>query len=518
MQKIKLSNKSIAKNTIFLYVRMGFIMLVTLYTSRIVLRELRVVDFGIYNLVAGFVIMFSFFGSSLSNAAQRFLNYQYGLGNENETNRVFNMGFFNFFLLSIVVVVALETFGLWFLNNKLVIPSNRLAAVNIVFQFSVFSVFITVNTYIYRAILIARENMKIYALTGVFEAVSRLVIAFMLIKANNDKLVLYSFLYMVVSVIVSLVYLLYCSKKYKECKIKFFWDSELFKQMFSFIGWNAFTSLTEAINQQGISVVLNMFFGPAINAARGISFQINNALLSFSHNIYMAARPQLIKAYAVKDMAFFFKTINLSSKFTYYLLLILAIPLVIKMDYVLGIWLTEVPNFTSIFSILIIVYTLVDSIKNPIWAAAQAVGDLKKYSLIGGVVFLFNFPIAYLLLTLDFEPQWVYVVYVFVRVIYLITIIHVIKGLIPEFDTKNYLKTVIIPIILVTILAPIIPFLINCLFEGFVSLVVVSVMSFISVLCVIYFVGISNEERFYIRTFISEKIINEDKLKFLKWF
>ena len=508
MQEIKLSNTIIAKNTMFLYLRMAFVLVVTLYTSRIVLHELGVVDFGIYTLVAGFVLMFSFFGSSLSNAAQRFLNYQYGLGNERGANDVFNMGFVNFFLLSIIVVIALETFGLWFLNNKLIIPPQRLQIVNIVFHFSVISVFVTMNSYIYRAVLIARENMAIYAYTGIFEAIARLFIAYMIINTTIDKLMLYSFMYMLVSVLVCFVYMIYCFKYYAECKFNFHWDYPLFKEMFSFIGWNAFTSLIEAINQQGISITLNLFFGPIVNAARGIAFQVNNALLSFSHNIYMAARPQIVKAYAIKDMDFFLKTINLSSRFTYYLLLILAIPLILKIDYILNIWLKEVPEYTSIFSVLIIVYTLVDSLKNPLWAAAQAVGDLRRYSLLGGAIFLLNFPISYLLMYLGFPPKWVYVVYVLIRICYLISIIFIIKGLVKEFNIRNYFNVVISPIILVTVLSPIIPFLLTILIteESFVSLILISTSSVISSVIVIFFFGLESIERLKIRALVINKL------------
>tara|TARA_B100000795_G_scaffold84546_1_gene61425 strand:- start:4609 stop:6159 length:1551 start_codon:yes stop_codon:yes gene_type:complete len=508
MQEIKLSNTIIAKNTMFLYLRMVFVLVVTLYTSRIVLHELGVVDFGIYTLVAGFVLMFSFFGSSLSNAAQRFLNYQYGLGNERGANNVFNMGFVNFFLLSIIVVIALETFGLWFLNNKLIIPTQRLQIVNNVFHFSVISVFVTMNSYIYRAVLIARENMAIYAYTGIFEAIARLAIAYMIINTAIDKLMLYSFMYMLVSILVCFVYMIYCFKYYDECKFNLHWDYSLFKEMFSFIGWNAFTSLIEAINQQGISITLNLFFGPIVNAARGIAFQINNALLSFSHNIYMAARPQIVKAYAVKDMEFFLKTINLSSRFTYYLLLIFAIPLILNIDYILYIWLKDVPKFTSIFSVLIIAYTLVDSLKNPLWAAAQAVGDLKRYSLLGGAIFLLNFPISYLLMYLGFHPKWVYVVYVLIRIGYLISIIFVIKRLVKEFDLRNYFNLVISPIILVTVLAPIIPFLLTLIIieENLISLILISISSFISSLIVIFFFGLDSIERFKIRVLVLNKL------------
>lgn len=508
MEEIKLSHSNIAKNTLFLYVRMAFVLLVTLYTSRIVLEELGVVDFGIYNLVAGFVIMFSFFGSSLSNAAQRFLNFHYGQGNDDEVNHVFNMGSLNFFFLSIIVVIVLETIGLWFLNNKLIIPSDRLPAANLIFQFSVLSVFVTMNNYIYRAVLIARENMKIYAYTGIFEAVSRLLIAFLLIKTGTDKLVFYSFLNLLVSIIVCFVYVLYCSKKYLECKIRFYWDSKLFKEMFSFIGWNAFTNLTEAVNQQGISVILNLFFGPVINAARGISFQINNALLSFSHNIYMAARPQLIKAYAVKNMTFFLKTINLSSKFTYYLLLILAIPLIIKINYILDIWLTVVPDQTAIFSVLIIIYTLIDSLKNPLWAAAQAVGDLKKYSLIGGLIFLLNFPLSYGLMNLGFEAYWVYICLIIVRIIYLVAMVFVIKSMINEFDIMVYFRSVITPIIFVSMLSPIVPFLINSVLveENLLSLMLVSFSSILSTVLVIYVFGLKNVEKLNLKELIKTKL------------
>lgn len=507
LESVKLSSKSIAKNTIYLYVRMMFIMLITLYTSRIVLKELGIVDFGIYNLVAGFVVMFSFFGSSLSNAAQRFLNYEYGLGNIKKVEKIFNMGFFIFFIMSVVVVLLLETFGVWFLNNKLVIPIDRIEQANIVFHYSVASVFITVNSYIYRAILIARENMKIYTYTGIFEAIGRLIIAYLLIRTTSGKMVLYSILYACISITVCIVYMIYCHTNYKECKFSFSWEKNLFKKMLSFIGWNAFTSLTEAVNQQGISVILNMFFGPVVNAARGISFQINNALLSFSHNIYMAARPQLVKAYAMGDMIFFLKTINTSSKLTYYLLLIISMPLIVNMNFILDLWLDKVPSHTYVFSISIVIYTLIDSLKNPLWAAVQSVGDLKKYSMEGGIIFLLNFPISYVLLKFGFDAKWVYITYILVRIIYLFRITQIIDELIFDFDLRNYLQTVILPITKVTIIASVLPLCTTLALkdDSLMFFVKISV-SFVSCLFVIYLIGLDLNERIFIQKFIKNKI------------
>ena len=245
--------------------------------------------------------------------------------------------------MSVVVVAVLEVFGLWFLNNVLLIPDERIYAANMVYQFSVLTVFITMNGYVFGAILIARESMKIYAYVGIIEALGRLVIALMLATTTQDTLIFYSFLFMVVTITVIIVQAVYCFNKFKECRLTLYWDTPLFKKMFIFIGWNAFIALTEAINQQGVNILLNIFFGPAINAARGISFQVGNALQNFSHNIYSATRPQIVKAYAVKNMDYFFSTINSSSKFTYYLLMMLAVPLILNIDYILSIWLTIIP-------------------------------------------------------------------------------------------------------------------------------------------------------------------------------
>lgn len=512
MDKIKLSNSNIAKNTSFLYFRMIFVLGVTLFTSRIVLAELGVIDYGIYNVVASFVVMFSFFGSALSNAAQRFLNFSYALNDEARANQVFCTGFLNFFIMSILVVVILETFGIWFLNNKLVIPIERLKTANVIFHLSVFSVFVTINSYVYRATLIARENMAIYAYTGIFESIARLGVAYMLMHSTKDKLMLYAFLYMIVSVIVSVVYLVYCTKKYKECRYKIYYEFKLFKEMFVFVGWNAITSLIEVINHQGIGVVLNLFFGPIVNAARGVAFQIYNALLSFSHNIYMATRPQLIKAYAVKDMEFFISTIYSSSKFTYYLLLMIAIPLLLNIESILDIWLVDVPEYTAIFSFLIIIYTLIDSLRNPLWAAAQAVGDLRKYSLIGGSIFILNFPLAYMLMYLDFNPEWVYIVYIIIRLIYIVAIIYIVNDMIFEFSVSGYFISVVLPIFIVSFIAPIIPsFLYYILDSSLFSLILVSVVSFICTIIVVYIFGLKISEKKMIRNFILFKLLNKSE-------
>lgn len=502
------SNTKIFNNTILLYFRMGLVMLITLFSSRIILNQLGFIDYGIFTLISGFIVIFTFFGSSLSNAAQRFLSIQYGLGDPSEVKKVFSLARLNFLLLSIVVVIILESLGYWLLNTKLDIPSNRLLSANIIFQILIVSVFFTVNSYAYYALLLARENMNVFAMLGILESIFRLIIAYSIIYYGGDKLVLYSFLFTLITILITLVQIYYCHKSYLECTFKFIWDKKLFKEMYTFIGWNSLIAFVESVNQQGVGVLLNLFFGPIINAARGISFQISNALGSFSLNIYMAARPQLIKAYATKEFDKMASIIGASSKISFYLLLILAIPIILNLDYILHLWLTDIPDHTYHFSIVIIIYCLVDSIKNPFWASAQATGNLRKYALFGSLIFSLNFPISWILLHLNYPPVTVYYSYVLVRIVYLFFIMRITSDLIPEIKLNQFARKTLIPILKVTLIAPIIPYLIKFYLSGFSELWILLITTFISsisIMFAIYLFGLDQFEK--------DKIVSILKIK-----
>lgn len=497
------NNKRIAKNTLMLYLRMLFIMLVTLYTSRVVLSALGVVDFGIYNLIGGLTVMFSFFGSSLANATQRFLTYEIGKGNVNHLKTIFNTSSLIFFVLTILMIIGIETIGMWLLNYKLVIPEDRENATFVVFQLSVLSIIFTFNGLVFNSVLIAHENMSAYAYIGIVEAGLKLLIAYFLALCNGDKLIFYASLFLAVTIITQVLYAVLCFIKYKECRYRFTFDKNLLVQMSSFIGWNTFGSSIWVLNQQGINVLLNMFFGPVVNAARGIAFQINNAVTNFTNNFYTAVRPQIVKSYASEDYDYFNSLIFKSSKYSYYLVMVLSMPLILKMDYILKLWLGQVPEHTSIFSRLVLVFSMVDVFTNPLFTAAQATGNLKRYSLIGGLVFALNFPISYVLLRIGCPAYSVMLCFVVVRVAYLFVIIWIDKYLV-NMPVAGYMKHVILPSVCVTLSSYFLPVCVCNYFSdniiGLLSFVVFTVMQ--SLIYIVMIGMTAHEKRFFYRSIL----------------
>lgn len=504
MEDITENNSRIAKNTIFLYIRMFLIMVVTLYTSRVLLNILGIEDYGIYNVVGGMVGMFAFFASSLSNVTQRFFNFELGKGNIEKVRDVFNISVLIYLLISLITLVLLEIIGLWLIYHKLVIPVNRLNAALWVFHTTAISLFFTLNGIVYNSILIARENMKIYAYIGLAEALSRLAIAVILSCLGCDKLKLYAILLLLVTICIQFCFFLSC-KKYPECKYHFYWKKEMFLDMFKFASWNTFGTAVWAINEQGTNVLLNIFFGPVVNASKGISSQVNSAINNFGINFFTAVRPQIVKSYANKNMTYFLKLVFNSSRYSFFLLLLISLPLLFRTDYILFLWLGRVPEFASSFVLWIVIYSLVNVLTNPLWSAIQAIGRLKKYCLLGSVVYLTAFPISYILLMQGYNPVVVFKVLVVVRLIYLFVIIKIVTGYV-SFSLREYISAVFIPILRVTIPIIVLSGGINSFFsQNFLSLIIVSLIFFISGFLIIYFGGMTSGERLFVR----EKILHK---------
>lgn len=473
------------------------VMLVTLYTSRIVLKELGIVDYGIYNVVAGFVAMFSFFSSSMANAIQRYLNFEFGKNNDKGGEKVYGTGFVLLFCVSLLMVFVLETLGLWFLNNKLVIPDERRTIVSMVYHIAVFTTFVTVNHAIFTACILAHEDMKVYAYTGVFQALARLITAFCLVISPIDRLIMYTSLFCITDVLLYLFYLLYCVRKYTECSFIPLFCKKTGKQLLFFIGWNTVISLSNTINNQGINILLNVFFGPIVNAARGIAFQIFNALQSFGFNIYSATRPQLVKSYASGNMDYFSKLFFQSSKVSYYLLFVICVPILVNIEFVLNIWLEKYPDNTVIFSKLIILCVLVESLSCPIWAAIQAVGRLKSFAVFGSLIFLLILPISFVLFSYGYPAYTVFIVYLIIRCLYLFATAKILSEHVVEIKIKRYCKDVISPILISSLLILSIIYSVNTCFSIFLitDFIMLSILYIIISLFVIYLFGINKTEK-----------------------
>lgn len=489
------NNRRIAKNTIFLYFRMLITMLVALYTSRVILDSLGIVDFGIYNVVGGMVTMFAFFSSSLSNATQRFLNFKLGENDAEGTNHVFNLSLLIYFIISFVVLIAAEIIGLWLLYNKLVIPPERMDAAFWVMQATIISLFITLNGIVFNSMLIAKENMKIYAYIGIIEACAKLAIAFAIAYTPFDKLKMYSVLLLAVTFCIQSFYAIVCYRKYAECKFKPHWDRTLFTEMFKFAGWNGFSTLIWAINDQGSSILLNIFFGPAVNAAKGVANQVNGAVSQFTNNFFTAVRPQIVKSYASGEITYFRQLIFNSTRFSIYLMLLLCLPIIYKSEYILGLWLVDVPEYAPGFVNLILCYSLVFTLTCPWWAAIQAIGKLKKYILVGDTIYLMAFPASLICLYHGAEPTVVFKSLIIARLIYSVAVIRITASYIP-FSYKEFFKTTVFPIIKVTLASFFCIYFVNRLFQDtFAELIAFVAASIICTSAIIFLLGLKQNER-----------------------
>jgi O-antigen/teichoic acid export membrane protein len=483
---------------------MLLVMGVSLYTSRVILAALGVIDFGIFNVVAGMTTMFAFFQSSLSNATQRFLNFELGKNNIDQAQNIFNISSLIYFCLSIGVAIIAEIVGLWLIYHKLNIPPERLSATIWVFHATVISLFVTLNAIVFQSVLIARENMKVYAYIGLFEALGRLSIALAISYSSVDKLILYSILFTVLSISVQLLYAAYCKTHYEECKYRFYWNRQVFSKMFSFVGWNGVGTAVYAINFQGINIVLNIFFGPVVNAARAVSAQVETAVNNFTSNFYTAVRPQIIKSYAAEDYTYFTQLMFSSGRYAFYLMLVLCIPIQFRIDEILVLWLGEPPLYSGAFVHWVLIYSAINVLTNPFWTAIQAIGHLKKYCLLGGVVFLSAFPISYLLLLRWENPILVFIVLAIVRFIYVFVTMFIIREYV-DFSIRKYLKQVIYPISFVSAISVVVCYGINILLpHGILYLVIACVLFPCITMFTIYTIGISSQER----AFVQDKIVS----------
>lgn len=492
---------------------MLLIMGVTLYTSRVILENLGVEDFGIYNVVGGLASSFIFFSSSLSNATQRFLNFELGKSNISKANDIFNQSILIYSLISIVVIIVAEIVGPWFITNKLVIPPERLNAALIVFQVTVISFILSLIGTVFDSVLIARENMKIYAYIGVFESIAKLAIVYLLSLAPVDKLELYAILLLLVQIVVKLLPLLFCLKHYPECKFRYYWNKDLFVSMGKFIGWNGFGTAVWMINEQGLNILLNIFFGPIVNAARAVSNQVGAAVNNFTANFFVAVRPQIIMSYSSGNIKHFLELIFKSSKYSFFLIWIISLPMMFRINYILILWLKTPPEYTSEFVIWIIIYHIINVLTNPTWSAIQAIGDLKKYVVIGSTVYLMAFPISYIFLKLGFSPVAPFQTLAFVRLVYLFVVLEVLKRYV-SFSIILYFKEVLLPIVLVATFSVIPIYFVNGMFkQDFVSVASFVILSVVINAFVIMFIGMTKGERDVIVQKIKKKKNNNVKVE-----
>lgn len=492
------NNKRIAKNTLLLYFRMLFMMVVSLYTSRVILNALGVEDFGIYNVVGGVVAMFTVISGSLSAAISRFITYELGKGDQSKLNRIFSASVTIQLLLSLIIVVFIESVGVWFLNAKMTIPEDRMAAANWVLQFSIITFVINLISVPYNAAIIAHEKMSAFAYISILEAVCKLAIAFLIIVSPIDKLIFYAILMCAVSIIVRLTYGHYCKKHFAECNYHFHWDKEILKKMFGFAGWNFIGASSAVLRDQGVNIVINIFCGPAVNAARGISSQVNSAIMGFVNNFTTALNPQITKSYASGDHKYMMTLIFQGARLSFYILLLLSLPVILNAHYILKLWLSNVPEHTELFVQLILICAMGESLSNTMVTAMLSTGNIRNYQIVVGGLQMMNLPISYICLRLGFMPESVLIVAIVVSQCCLAARLYMLRGMI-GLSSIQYMKKVYLNVIVVTLLSLAVPVLLSkYMEETFFSFVVLSLVSIVCTLIVEFYVGCNGKEREFV--------------------
>lgn len=475
-------------------------MLVSLYTSRVVLNVLGVDDFGTYNVVGGVVMMFGFFNSAMISATQRFLTFDLGRKDYVQLRKTFNATQLIHIGIALLIFVLAETIGLWFVNTQLNLPEDRMEAARWVYHFAVLSFMISIIQVPYNSILIARERMSVYAYMSILEVLLKLLIVFMLTWIAFDKLKLYGILLFAVSFIVASIYRIYCLKQFDETRFEMVKDRALYKTLISYSGWNLFGNLAAVTKGQGVSIILNIFFGTVVNAAQGVANQVFAAINSFVSNFQMASNPQIIKSYASDDKEYMTNLVIRTSKFSFYLLFILTLPVMLEIEYILKLWLKLVPDYTAIFTILILINALIDTVSGPLMTALQATGKIKVYQSVVGILLILILPISYLFFRFGFPPESTFYVSICIAIMAFIFRVLLTKRQIPEFSIRQYLQEIVIRNIPVVLLSILIPWMIRVNMEvGFIRLVVVTFTSLSISTIAIYIIGLKRTEQAFVR-------------------
>lgn len=496
MRIMEQNNKKIATNTFILAIQQVLSLVVALYTSRVILQSLGVEDFGIYNVVAGFVAMFAFLNTSMNNATQRFYNYEYGRNGISGAKTVYNCALIIQFILAFIVLLLLETLGLWYINNRLVVPVERLETSFWVFQFSSFSLMFVIMQIPYSAAITAHEKILCFATVSIIDSILKLLIAVAVQYIHGDRLLAYGFFLLLISFSDFAIFAFYAKRNFEEIVIEKKQDWSMLRQMLSFSGWNFFGSFAGVAKEQGVNLILNSFFGPVVNAARGIAYQVAGALKSFVSTVMISGRPQLTQSYAQNN---FTRTISLMyslSKASCLILLLFSIPVIFEIDYILDLWLsTNIPGYTGIFVNLVIVMSIIEALSPPVSFVVHASGRMAKYQIVTSVIMVMIIPISYLVLTLGADAVVVFWLGILFQVGCQISSLIILRGII-DYSIRDYFRKVICTIGVVVVTTVVVVSPIKSIIEmGFFRLVVTTIVSSISILISTYIFVLDKEER-----------------------
>ena len=504
---VSVDKRKIAKNTIFLYFRMLLMMCISLYTSRIIINSLGVSDFGVYSVVGGIITMFSFLSGSMSGATSRYLTYELGAGNMDNLKRTFSASLNMYLITSLAIIIIGEGVGLWLLYNKLTIPPDRLYTAFWVLQFSLISSFFVFSQFPYTASILAHEEMSIYAYAGIYEAVSKMVIAYLILISPIDKLIFYAWLLMVNQIIIMAFYRIYCRRRYVECRFRRIKDWQLYKKLIGYSGYDMMPSTAFLVQTQGIDIVLNMFFGPVLNAARAIAFQVFGNLRLFVDNFMQAVRPQVIKQYSAGEVSQMYQMVYDSRKYSYIIMLALIIPFVFEIDIILKLWLGDgVPDRAGIFCQIIFASSLIQPLTTSAGLAMHAIGKLRYFSVINTILFLAPLPLTFICYQIGY-PDYTAFILVFVFNIFIHINILIQLYRLEQYDIKTYFSDVLGKTFLVTIMSGIIAYAIHISMpQGVLRLLLLFLASEVSILTITWFVVMNSSEREKLVNYIKNKI------------
>jgi len=507
------NNKIIAKNTLALYFRQIITMFVSLFTTRIILEQLGVEDFGIKNVVGGVVAMLSFLTSSLASTTQRFLSVEMGKGDFAKLKQIFSNSLSLHVIFIVLAVVLAQTVGLWFLQNKLVIPLERANAAFWVYQFSVISFVVAVFFAPFDGAIRAHEKFSFYAKLSIFDVVAKLIAVYLLVVLPFDKLVALSGLWLCVVVLGKLVLYIYCRRNFEECQIRFAWARESVRSLMGFGAYKMIDSFSTMVKHQGLNIILNLYYGPILNAAQGIASTVNNAFTQFYRDLLSAASPQMVMSYAQKNNARLLNLVTMSSRFCFYLILILTLPFILETDTALLFWLGNYPEYATVFTKLFLIDALFHTLWMPIFQSGHAVGKLRANTINLFVCRLITLVVAVLIGKNNLSPTYIYIsLLVLQGFCFFINLIIVWKIQL-NFSLRKYFIDVILPISKTTFFVVSLPVILHYFFSKSVfSSVIIGSFTVVWTAITIYFIGIDKNERFMILAFVKQKILRKGLL------
>ena len=491
------ANKRIAKNTLVLYVRMLFTMGISLFTSRVILQTLGVEDYGISSVVGGVISMFTFINAAMVSSTQRYLNFELVRGDANQLRSVFSTSLQIHALIALAIIVLSETVGLWFLNEKLVIPEARMTAAMWVYQCSILSCAVSIMSTPYNAVIVAHEKMSAFAYISILDVSLKLLVVYLLVVLPFDKLIILSILTLLVQLFIRYIYTLYCHRHFPESYFQFRFNMTLFKEMFGFAGWSFWGNLAAILYTQGLNMMLNIFFGPIVNAARGIAVQVQSAVQQFVGGFQTALNPQITKNYASNNLPQMHSLMFRSARFSFLLLFFLSLPVLMETNFILTLWLKTVPDDAVIFTQIMICISLIYTTANPCVIANQATGKVKIYQMVVGGILLLILPISYVVLKLGAPAYSVFIVHFCIESLAQFSRMYMLRKLI-HLPLWQYMKNIYIPIVSTVIIAIILPLVVRMqVSEGWLRFLAVGFTCVLSVGASSYFIGFTKQERVF---------------------